>query len=371
VSDIPNSESLSLSGGKIGVLVLHGFTGSPASIAPWAEGLHAAGFTVRAPRLPGHGTRWEDLNLTSWTDWLDCAEAEFDALRSMCSKVFVAGFSMGGALALRLAETRGSEIEGLIVLNPSIYDERRFFYLLPALQHIVPSLKSTGSDVSIPNPPRHSYGRIPLRALNSLRKFWKIVESDLHLINTPLMVGYSLNDHVVHPANSETVIDNVYSVDIREVIFEKSFHNVALDIEADALIEESVEFIHDVLTGELARSGDEDERELIDAEFSAIVSGLSLDESSPSSYLDDLDRIDEEDQFQQPNPVIPPPDQIQRAGLAALIGGVIFLFVHLVFHFDFLGLGPWPGIIAFLAGIGIYVWRTARPEEDFDDGAIV
>lgn len=278
---------------------------------------------------------------------------------------------MGGALALRLAENRGNEMEGLIVLNPSIYDERKFFHFLPALQYVLPSLKSSGSDVSIPNAPRHSYGRIPLRALNSLRKFWRIVEDDLHLIDTPLMVGYSINDHVVHPANSETVIDNVYSVDIREVIFEKSYHNVALDIESDALIEESVEFIHDVLTGELARTGDEDERELIDAEFSAIVSGLTLDESTPTTFLDELDALEETERFRPPDPIIPPPDQIQRAGLAGLIGGLIYLFVHLVLHFDFLGLGPWPGIIAFLTGIGIYVWRTARPEDDFDDGAIV
>ncbi len=371
MTDIPNSESLSLSGGKIGVLVLHGFTGSPASIAPWAQGFHSAGFTVRAPRLPGHGTRWEDLNETTWEDWFRSAEQEFLTLKQTCTKVFVAGFSMGGALALRLAEIRGSEMEGLIVLNPSIYDERKFFRLLPVLQHILPSLKSSGSDISIANAPRHSYGRIPLRALNSLRKFWRIVEDDLHLVDTPLMVGYSINDHVVHPANSETVIDNVYSVDIREIIFEKSFHNVALDVESDALVEESVEFIHDVLTGELARSGDEDERDLIDAEFSAIVSGLSLDESAPTTFLDDLDALEEQDKFRQPDPTIPPPDQIQRAGLAGLIGGVIYLFVHLVFHFDFLGLGPWPGIIAFLTGIGIYVWRTARPEDDFDDGAIV
>ena len=44
-----------------------------------------------------------------------------------------------------------------------------------------------------------------------------------------------------------------------------------------------------------------DEEELIRSEFESIVSGLNLDQSSPSTYLDDLDRIDKEG-FVQPNP---------------------------------------------------------------------
>ncbi|MEI6867419.1 MAG: alpha/beta fold hydrolase [Actinomycetes bacterium] len=371
MSDIPNSESFYLSGGKIGILMIHGFTGSPASILPWAKGLNRAGFTVAGPRLAGHGTRWEDLNQSTWEHWYESVELAFLELKKSCERVFIAGFSVGGALALRLAQVRGAEIEGLILLNPSIYDDRKFYHLLPVLQHFIPSIAGGPSDISIPNPPRHGYGRIPLRALNSLRSLWKVVERDLYLVDTPLMIAYSINDHVVHPSNSETVIDNVYSVDIREVIFEKSFHNVALDVEAEALIEESVDFLQDVLSGELAREGDNDERELIDAEFSAIVSGLSLDTSSPTTYLDELDEIESAEAFKPPNPTIPPPDQVQRAGLICLIGGSLYLFVHLVFKIDFFGLGPWPGILGFLGGIAIYIWRTARPEDEFDDGAIV
>jgi carboxylesterase len=107
-------------------------------------------------------------------------------------------------------------------------------------------------DVNKPNPVRHSYGRLPLKALDSLRGLWNSVESELYLVTTPPTVSYLVNDHVVDPRNSETIIDNVYSADIREVIFERSFHNVALDYEADILIEESLLFIQDVLSGEIA-----------------------------------------------------------------------------------------------------------------------
>ncbi len=276
--DIPNSESLELSGDRTGVLILHGFTGSPASIAPWAHFLHNEGFTVSAPRIAGHGTTWSDLNSTTWQDWYRSVEDSFVKLKSQCDQVFVAGFSAGGALALHLSQLRGSEISGTILVNPSIYDERKIFWLVPLLSRIIPSVKAGTSDVAKPNPPKHGYERLPLRALASLQKLWRRVEEDLYLVDLPLMVSYSLNDHVVSPLCSETIIDNVFSMDIREVIFEKSFHNVALDYDAEFLFEESARFIDDVLTGEISRELEvSDEQDLINAEFESIIATLDME----------------------------------------------------------------------------------------------
>lgn len=88
MSDIPNSAGFELSGGKIGVLVIHGFGGSPVSVRPWAESFHQAGYTVSVPRLPGHGTNWEDLNLTTAADWFSEVERSFVELRSKSDRVF-------------------------------------------------------------------------------------------------------------------------------------------------------------------------------------------------------------------------------------------------------------------------------------------
>ena len=252
--------------------MIHGFTGSPLSVKPWAQALHKEGFTVHVPRLPGHGTHWEELNQTTWRDWFGVVESDFQSLRKKHERVFVAGFSMGGSLALHLAAQHGRFMEGLILINPSVHDKRPILKLVPLLKYFVPSVQGRGTDVAAPNPPKHSYGRTPLKALASLQKLWHRVQSDLPAIDVPLMIGYSINDHVVDPANSETVIDNISSVDIREVVFERSFHNVALDYDLDLLVESSVGFITDVLTGDLGSL--RDERELIDAEFNEIVSGF-------------------------------------------------------------------------------------------------
>ena len=371
MADIENSQSFLLRGGKVGILMIHGFTGTPATVAPWAHGLASQGYTVSVPRLAGHGTKWEDLNETSWHDWYESVESAFLQLQKISDRIFIAGFSVGGALALKLAQIRGSEIEGVILLNPSIFDERKAYLLLPLLKHIIPSLKSRAMDVNKPVDVRHSYGRLPLKALDSLRGLWRSVESELYLVTTPLMVAYSINDHVVDPRNSETIIDNVYSADIREVIFERSFHNVSLDYEADILIEESLAFIQDVLTGEISRSDELDERELIDAEFDSIVSGLSLDQSTPTSYLDELDKPQADD-FHTPNPKLPPLSESNRSSLWLLGVGVLAILLFTVFGFDLFGTGAWPGVFAVIVGLGRIIWNTARKVDDEfggEDGA--
>ena len=367
MNSIPNSDGFTLSGGKIGVLVLHGFTGSPVTIKPWAEYLNQIGYTVAAPCLPGHGTTWQDMNETTWQDLYEAVEQSFIELKSKCDRVFVAGFSMGGALALRLCQIRGSEVEGLLLLNASVHDRRWFINLTPILKYIMPSVKKGPTDIAAPNPPKHSYGRTPLKALDSLRQLWHITQRDLYLIDLPIMVAYSINDHAVDPENSMTVIDNIFSVDIREVIFEKSFHNVPLDYDVDLLNTESKLFIEDVLSGVLQRGTDFTERELVDAEFDSIISGLSLDQSAPTTYLDELDRFEEANKFIPPNPRWHKLDLTQRIAASTFIASGIYLLIYTVTDFEIFGL--WPAVLGVLSSIATIIWRTARKEDDLEDGA--
>jgi len=94
----------SRSSSQIGVLLLHGFTGSPASLRPWADHLVDENFSVELPALPGHATNWRDLNRTTWHQWYAAAKLALLKLSQDTEQVYVAGLSMGGALALRLAQ---------------------------------------------------------------------------------------------------------------------------------------------------------------------------------------------------------------------------------------------------------------------------
>ena len=124
VSVHPDAHPYEGGNGPIGVLLCHGFTGSTKSMIGWARHLEAAGFQVLLPRLPGHGTTWQECNQTAWTDWYACVDEAFAVLRARCEQVFLAGLSMGGALSLRLAEQHGAAVSGLVLVNPVINIKR-------------------------------------------------------------------------------------------------------------------------------------------------------------------------------------------------------------------------------------------------------
>lgn len=239
----PGCEAFSFEGGEVGALMVHGFTGSPFSMRPWGEYLAANGLTVLGPRLPGHGTRWQEMNLTRWQDWYGEVERGFDKLRGACEQVFVMGLSMGGTLALRLAEERGDDLAGVVTVNPSLLTLRKDAKLLPVLSKVVPSVKAVGDDIKKEGITEHAYDRTPLRAAASLAKLWKVVSADLGKITQPLLTFRSANDHLVEPASGALLLSAVGSTDVREIVLENSYHVATLDLDADLIFSESLAFV--------------------------------------------------------------------------------------------------------------------------------
>jgi carboxylesterase len=240
---LPHAQPFQAVGGPTGVLLLHGFTGSPSSMRPWAEHLHATGLTVSVPRLPGHGTTWQQLAATSWQDWYGEAVRAFDDLADRCEEVFVAGLSMGGGLALRLAEQRGTEVAGLLLVNPSVASADRRLVATPLLKHLVRSVNGIASDIKKPGQREDGYDRVPLRALDSLRALWKVTAADLPRVTSPVLLFRSAQDHVVDPSSARLIIARVSSLDVTERILDDSFHVATLDNDAEAIFIESAAFI--------------------------------------------------------------------------------------------------------------------------------
>jgi len=241
--------------GDIGVLLCHGFTGTPQSLRPWGEHLAAAGITVRCPRLPGHGTDWREMNRTRWTDWYGRVAEDLTELTGRCTTVVVCGLSMGGTLALRLAEERGPSIAGLVLVNPSVTSLRREMALVPALSRVVASMPPVGNDIMKPGVTELAYDRTPLRALNSLRGLWRVVRSDLGRVTQPVLLYRSAVDHVVEATSSEIVLGSIRSTDATEVVLHDSYHVATLDNDAPTIFAGSLEFaqrLHSQRVGEPA-----------------------------------------------------------------------------------------------------------------------
>jgi carboxylesterase len=230
-------------GSKTGVLMLHGFTGSPASILPWAEFLAESGYSIRVPRLPGHGTHWREMNMTTWQDWYAEAEQALIELSTHVDLLLVAGFSMGGALSVRLAERHPDLVTGLILLNPALGDPHGLIRRASALRFFKGTLKPTASDIAKPNPPIHGYAETPLAALHSLSLLLRDIRPRLTRIETPILLFRSIQDHVVRPSSSELILKEAKSRDKKLVLLENSFHVAALDYDAEIINQESLAFI--------------------------------------------------------------------------------------------------------------------------------
>jgi carboxylesterase len=238
---MPGAEPFTHAGGSTGVLLCHGFTGSPQSLRPWAEYLAEAGLSVWLPRLPGHGTTWQDMARTRWEDWYAEVDRAFDELRAHSDEIFVMGLSMGGCLALRLAELRGPSVSGLVLVNPSLTGDTPLLVLAPALKLVVPSLKGIASDIKKEGASEVGYDRVPVKAVDSLRGLWRTTQGQLADVTAPVLVYHSTDDHVVGPASLRRLRGALPHLEVREC--PDSYHVATLDNDAQAIFAGSLEFV--------------------------------------------------------------------------------------------------------------------------------
>ncbi|MGX1370634.1 carboxylesterase [Streptomyces canus] len=246
---LPGAEPFRHEGGEAGVLLCHGFTGSPQSLRPWAQHLAEHGLTVSLPLLPGHGTRWQDMALTGWQDWYAEVDRELRALTERCTSVFVAGLSMGGTLALRLAAKHGDAVRGVVVVNPANRMHGLAPYALPVARHFVRTAPGIASDIKKEGSVELGYDKVPLHAAHSLRTFFRLVDGELPQVTQPLLVLRSTQDHVVPATDSARVLSRVSSTDVTEIVLEQSYHVATLDHDAERIFDESLAFIGRHTTG--------------------------------------------------------------------------------------------------------------------------
>ena len=172
---------------------------------PWAEHLAAQGYAVSVPRLPGHGTTWQEMNKTTWADWYGELERAFEALANQVDTVVVCGLSMGGALALRLAADHPDRVAGLVLVNPAVDTERKDVKLLPVLKHVIPSMPGIANDIKKPGVEEHGYTKTPLRAADSMFQAYKVLRADLGQVICPILLFRSTEDHVVDPSSGRAI----------------------------------------------------------------------------------------------------------------------------------------------------------------------
>ncbi|MDQ4500786.1 alpha/beta fold hydrolase [Sinomonas sp. ASV322] len=229
----------------VGVALSHGFTGSLASVAPWAEALRREGFRVVTPLLPGHGTTWEDLATRSWHEWYGTYEAAYLELAQECSTVVAAGLSMGGALALRLAALH--PVAAVSVANPGLVIDDPRSHISAVLRYAIRSVPAVGNDIKRPGQEEHAYKRVPVAAAHELKLLFRDTVALLPRATAPLQVFRSTVDHTVTSERSVAAIARRYGgTDIRLVRLRDSYHVATLDNDAETIFAGSAAFFREV-----------------------------------------------------------------------------------------------------------------------------
>jgi carboxylesterase len=244
------SAPFDLPGDDRGVLLIHGFTGAPEGLRYLGEQLAARGVTVRAPLLPGHGTRVEDLEHVTWHDWADHVVAEYDALAARCRTVAVVGQSMGGVLALHVGLERAATVGAVATLAAPLWIAGLAAQVtrwtapgawLAGRLRFVP--KIGGPDVRSPEAKRgyHGYSKVSIAALHQLMALIDAVAARLEAVRAPVLVLHGKDDHTVPVACAPALAARTRAERLR--ILDRSFHLLASDVERDVVAAEVGAFV--------------------------------------------------------------------------------------------------------------------------------
>ncbi len=247
---------LLLGEGGRGVLCLHGFSGTPFEVRPLAEALAGRGFTVSAPLLAGHGTSVSDLGRTHWPDWQASAEDALDRLIGLAAQgpVGVAGFSMGGLLALRLARARPEHVAALVVMSaplrmrPLQVRAVRLLAKLPGVLRRGPLAvlpKLGGYDVAdeamqVENP---GLTALPVAGVASLLDLGQLVRAELPLIKVPALVAHGERDRTVPIRDAHELASGLASDVVERLWLPRSGHLIAIDVERSILADAACRFL--------------------------------------------------------------------------------------------------------------------------------
>ncbi len=208
---LPRAQPFDFPEGDHGVLLIHGFTGSPAHMRLIGEGLRDKGFAVRGILLPGHGDTPYALGIVTWQDWLlACRQAARD-MREQYRRFTVAGLSLGGCLALMIAEQM--QADACIAIAAPMKTVNRLRAFAPAASLVQPVIhkRADGARDTLIQEYDIGYDSYPTASVAQLSAIIRRAKTDLHLIQCPVLTIQSHGDRTVTADSPEIILKGVSS----------------------------------------------------------------------------------------------------------------------------------------------------------------
>jgi carboxylesterase len=232
-----------LSGNKTGCLLIHGFTSTPAEMWELGEKLNKEeGYTVLGVRLSGHGTDVEDMEKSQYRDWIKSVEEGYQRLKKICTKVYVIGHSMGGVLALYLAENHA--VDKVITLSPALVTKSKAAKYAGIAKYFMRYTEWGPEERPIEETKYLlGYNKVPLKSVQELNRLQRAIKGELKKISNPILIIYSSKDNAIDEKGIKLIEDNVSSVKVEKVILNKCGHNITIECEKEKVFKDVIEFL--------------------------------------------------------------------------------------------------------------------------------
>jgi carboxylesterase len=249
---IPTAEPFFFPGGRVGCLLVHGFTGTPKEMRWLGEYLSDQGHSVLGIRLAGHATQVEDMIRTHWEDWLASVEDGYHLLRGSADQIYVIGLSLGGILSLTFASGRytpGCPVAGVVAMATPQH--------IPINPRLAPTLKLVSLfKKTNPKGPgdwqdkeaeklHTAYPVDPIKGGIELKLLLYEMYIELPLVSAPALLIYSKDDQTVRPEekHAELIYEKLGSSNKQLVWIEKSGHVLTRDLQRETVFKTVANFI--------------------------------------------------------------------------------------------------------------------------------
>ena len=230
-----------------GVMIIHGFAGSPAQMLPLGQALNKLGYTVSGIRLPGHCTTLKEMSHVTWKDYLTAARAGYNQLKARCDDVVPVGLSMGGSLALIVCAEH-PEAPACVTLSAAIKPANKLAPLSPVLKYVLPPVTrwpaswiKRGENFL----DRYDYGYcgMPLRRVDDLMRLSRMSQSRLKDVRCPTLVMQSKGDKLVNPVSADIIMRGLGSEHKKLVLLDHPSHIITLGPDREIVIREVGELL--------------------------------------------------------------------------------------------------------------------------------
>ncbi len=220
----------------IGVLLIHGLLASPAELRDYGESLMKQGYTVMGVRLKGHGSSPCALRNQTCEDWYASVLRGFNILKAHCKRIFVTGFSTGGALALQLASQQYPEIIGVCAVAVPVKFINPAFMLVSVLYGINEMVDWISSYegvkpfiVNMSEHPLINYRHVPVKSLYELRRLIHSMDDFLPHCQVPVLILHGDHDPVVSVKSAHEVMKKLTTANKQLKLIESSRHGILME----------------------------------------------------------------------------------------------------------------------------------------------